>query len=206
MFKALTFIAALLPLAYGVWQIVLLQSGGNHQLGADPAKALVHMQGEWAIRFLLLTLLVSPLRQLTGWLKLIQIRRMLGLFTFFYASLHLLAYVVFLLELDFAGLWQDIEKRPFITVGFTAWLLLLPLAVTSTNWMMRRLRHRWQILHRAIYLVALLAVVHLIWIARSSYAEAALYGGLVVLLLFLRVFGDRLILYRKALRNTFSIS
>lgn len=203
MLKLFTFLAALLPLAYAIWQIVLLQSGGAHQLGADPGKALVHMQGQWAIRFLLLTLLVSPLKQITGWGRLISIRRMLGLFTFFYATLHLVAYTVFLLELNFVGLWQDIEKRPFITVGFTAWLLLLPLAITSTNWMMRRLRKRWQILHRAIYFVALLAVVHLVWLARSSYAEAVLYGALVVLLLFLRLFRDRLQLARKALRNTF---
>ena len=203
MFKTITFIVALLPLAYSVWQITLLQTGGAHQLGADPAKALVHLQGAWAIRFLLLTLLVSPLRQITGWGRLLQIRRMLGLFTFFYATLHLTAYAVFLLELNFAGLWQDIEKRPFITVGFAAWLLLLPLAVTSTNAMMRRLQKRWKILHRAVYLVAVLAVIHLIWLARASYAEATVYGGLVVLLLFLRVFGDRLQLCRKSLRNTF---
>jgi sulfoxide reductase heme-binding subunit YedZ len=203
MLKLATFLAALLPLTYSGWQIYLLQSGAPNGLGADPGKALVLMQGEWTIRFLLITLLISPLRQITGWNSLIRIRRMLGLFTFFYASLHLLSYLVLLLELDFGGLWQDILKRPFITVGFAAWVLLLPLAVTSTNWMMRRLKKRWQILHRAIYLVAILAVVHLIWIARSSYAEAALYGGIIVLLLFLRLFGTRLATFRQALKNTF---
>lgn len=203
MFKFATFLAALLPLTYSGWQIYLLQDGAPSELGADPGKELVQIQGEWAIRFLLMTLLISPLRQITGWHWLIQIRRMLGLFTFFYASLHLFSYLVLLLELNFGGLWADILKRPFITVGFAAWILLLPLAVTSTNWMMRRLKKRWQILHRAIYLVAVLAMVHLIWIARSSYAEAALYGGMIVLLLFLRVFGNRLSSFRQALKNTF---
>ncbi len=198
MFKVLTFLLSLGPLAYSVFQVYLLQTGSAHALGADPGKALVLMQGEWTIRFLVLTLLITPLRRLTGWNRPQKIRRMLGLFTFFYASLHLLAYMVWLLELDFANLWSDIIKRPYVTVGFSAYLLLIPLVITSTNGMMRRLGHRWLKLHRAIYAVAALAVTHLLWLSKSSYAEAAFYGALIGLLLLARVFGSKLRLFRGA--------
>ena len=203
MLKLITFVAGLGPLGYCLWQVYLLQSGGTNALGADPGKALVLLQGEWAIRFLLLALLVTPIRQLTAWTQVMRIRRMLGLFTFFYASLHLIAFVVLLLELNFGGLWQDIEKRPYITVGFLAWLMLLPLAVTSTNWMMRFLRKRWQMLHRVVYGVAILAVVHVFWLAKSSYAEAAFYGGILAFLLFYRVFRNAPALFPKTLKKTF---
>ena len=201
MFKVLTFLLSLGPLAYSIFQVYLLQTGSAHTLGADPGKALVLMQGEWTIRFLVLTLLITPLRRLTGWNRPQKIRRMLGLFTFFYASLHLLAYIVWLLELDFANLWADIIKRPYVTVGFSAYLLLIPLAITSTNGMMRRLGRRWIKLHRAIYAVAVLAVTHLLWLSRSSYAEAAFYGTLIGILLLARVFGSRLRLFRGAVNT-----
>ena len=125
MFKLLTFLLCLLPLEYSIYQVYQLQTGGAHVLGADPAKALVLLQGEWAIRFLLLTLLVTPVRRLTGWHQAQKIRRMLGLFTFAYASTHLLAYLFLLLELDFRNLGADILKRPYITIGFTAYLSLI---------------------------------------------------------------------------------
>ncbi len=188
MLKSLTFLLCLAPFAYTVWQVTLFQTGAPNDLGADPGKQIVLLQGEWAIRMLLLTLLVSPLRRLAGWNSLQKVRRMLGLFTFFYASMHLLAYTVFLLELDFANLAADIRKRPYITVGFTAYLLLIPLALTSTDWMMRKLRKNWRLLHRAIYAVSFLVVVHVAWRAKSSYQEAVIYGGIVLLLLFFRVF------------------
>lgn len=198
--KIPVFLLCLLPLVFSVVQVYLLQSGGAHSLGADPGKALVHMQGEWAIRLLLLTLLVSPLRQLTGWQALLSVRRMLGLFTFFYATLHVSAYLVLLLELNLANLATDVVKRPYITVGFVAWLFLVPLAVTSTDAMMRRLKKRWRLLHRAVYLVAGLAVVHVFWLARSSYEDAFLYGFLVAVLLLARWFEPHLRLFREAIK------
>lgn len=201
MLKSATFFLCLLPLGWSIYQVYLLQSGGVHSLGADPGKALVHMQGEWAIRLLVLTLLVSPLRKLTGWNRLQKVRRMLGLFTFFYATLHLSAYLVLLLELDFFNLLADIRERPYITVGFAAWLLLVPLAITSTNRMMRWLGRRWITLHRAIYLIAILAVVHVFWIARASYADALLYGSLVAMLLLARILPPGARLFRQAIKE-----
>ncbi|MEM7290777.1 MAG: protein-methionine-sulfoxide reductase heme-binding subunit MsrQ [Pseudomonadota bacterium] len=198
--KPLTFLLSLAPFAYSVWQIYLLQSGGSHSLGADPGKELLLFQGEWAIRFLVLTLLITPLRISFGWNQLQSIRRMLGLFTFFYASLHLLAYVIFLLELDFSRIEEDLRERPFISVGFLAWLLLLPLAITSTNWMVRRLKKNWVKLHRLAYLVAALAVVHVFWLARSSYTEAIVYGTLFAGLLAFRPVKNRVLLLRQSLR------
>ena len=200
MLKPLTLLVSSIPFGYVLWQVYLLQTGAPNNLGADPGKEIVLHLGEWAIRFLLITLLITPLRQLTGWNSLQKVRRMLGLFTFFYASTHLLAYVVFLLELDFANLAADIQKRPYITVGFAAYVLLVPLAITSTNWMMRKLRKNWILLHRAIYGIGILAVIHVAWLAKSSYAEAVAYGAIVVLLLFLRVFEPKLGIFRQALK------
>ncbi|MBO6566301.1 MAG: sulfoxide reductase heme-binding subunit YedZ [Pseudomonadales bacterium] len=200
MLKPLTFLVSLVPFAYVLWQVYLLQTGAPNSLSADPGKEILLHQGEWAIRFLLITLLITPLRQLTGWNSLQKIRRMLGLFAFFYASTHLLAYVVFLLELDFANLTADIQKRPYITVGFAAYLLLVPLVITSTNRMMRKLRKNWVLLHRAIYGIGILAVTHVAWLAKSSYADAVAYGAIVVLLLFLRVFEPKFGLFRQALK------
>ena len=188
MIKALTFFLCLLPIGYSIYQVYRLQTGGSHSLGADPAKELVQFQGEWALRFLLLTLLVTPLRRLTGWRLVQEVRRMLGLFTFAYASIHLLAYLFLLLEFDFSNLSADILKRPYITVGFTAYLLLVPLAVTSNSFAIRLLRNRWGVLHRLTYGVAILVLVHVTWLARSSYSEAIAYGIIVAFLLCSRVF------------------
>ena len=188
MFKRLTFLVCLLPIGYSIYQVYQLQTGGSHVLGADPAKKLVQLQGKWAIRFLLLTLLVTPLRRLTGWRLVQEVRRMLGLFTFAYASIHLLAYLFLLLEFDFSNLRADILKRPYITVGFTAYLLLVLLAVTSNTFAIRLLRNRWGVLHRLTYGVAILVLVHVTWLARSSYSEAIAYGVIVAFLLCSRVF------------------
>jgi len=201
MFKFLTFLLCLLPLEYSIHQVYQLQTGGANVLGADPAKELVLLQGEWAIRFLLLTLLVTPLRRLAGWRQALKVRRMLGLFTFFYASIHLLAYLLLLLELDFRNLGADILKRPYITVGFTAYLLLVPLALTSNSFAIRLLRNRWAVLHRLVYGVAILVVVHVTWLAKSSYSEAVAYGVIVTILLLVRVFKDEFALFQEALRR-----
>lgn len=184
-----------------MYQVYQLQTGGTHVLGADPAKELVLLQGEWTIRFLLLTLLVTPVRRLTGWNQVQKIRRMLGLFTFTYASIHLFSYMFLLLELDFSNLGADILKRPYITVGFSAYLLLVPLALTSNSFAIRLLRSRWVVLHRLVYGVAILAVVHVTWLARSSYSEAIAYGLIVAILLLSRVFKDKLGLFREALKR-----
>jgi sulfoxide reductase heme-binding subunit YedZ len=199
--KALTLVLGFVPLGLSIWQIYLLQTGASHDLGADPAKALVHWQGQWALRFLILTLLVTPVRQILKWNRIQRVRRMLGLFSFFYASLHLLSYLVFLLELDLSGIVADVVKRPYITVGFTAYLMLIPLAMTSTNWMMRRLRHRWAVLHRIVYVVAVLAIIHLFWLSKASYLDAFVYGSAVAFLLAFRAYSRWRPIFRSALRT-----
>ncbi len=197
--KPLLFVLGLGPLLFSVVQIYLLQTGGEHQLGADPGESLVHIQGEWALRFLILTLLVTPVRELSGWNQIQRLRRMFGLFTFFYASMHLLAYVTFLLELDLANVAEDLAERPYITAGFTAYLLMLPLAVTSNDYLLRKLRRRWFLLHRLVYLVAMLAILHLAWLSKASYLAAFTYGSIVLVLLGYRV--GKLALDRYAARK-----
>src|SRR5580704_11320851 len=156
-YKPIVFVASLVP-------AVLLLAGAfnlfGRELGPDPVERLLHSCGKTALNFLMLTLLVTPVRQLTGFTNLVRLRRMLGLFAFFYASLHFLVYLILDQELDFHNVLKDIAKRPYITIGFTALMLLIPLAITSTNKMMRRLGRRWQKLHRLVYLIAILGVWH----------------------------------------------
>ncbi len=184
--KPTVFVLSLLPAAWCGWQIYLAFSGMPNDLGADPAKVIVHFNGEWALRFLILTLAVTPLRQGFGLAELARLRRMLGLFTFFYALLHLAAYCVFLLELQFADIGADIVKRPYITLGFAAFVLLVPLAITSNKLAIRKLKRRWQQLHRLVYLVAVLAAAHVIWLAKSDYTEAFVYSAILGALLLFR--------------------
>ena len=156
--KPLVFVLCLLPLAWLVFGAI------NDQLGANPAEALIRTLGDWTLRFLCLTLAVTPLRVRTRTPQLARYRRMLGLFTFFYACLHLLAYGWLDMGLDMADIGRDILKRPFILVGFTSWLLLLPLALTSFNRAVRWLGGRqWQALHRLVYLIAGLVLLHFFW-------------------------------------------
>ena len=156
-------------------------------LGADPVAAITHATGDWALRFLLACLAMTPLRRLSGASWPIRFRRLLGLYAFFYACLHLATYLV----LDLGGYWTqlfaDIAKRPYITVGFTAWLLLLPLAITSTRGWIRRLGRRWGQLHRTVYAVAVLAVVHFLWLVKSDLREPLLYAAIAAVLLGARV-------------------
>jgi len=156
-------------------------------LGADPVKKLEHECGKTALNLLLITLSVTPVRTLTGLPQLLRLRRMLGLFTFFYAVVHFTIYLVLDLELNFRVLGADIAKRPYITIGFTALVLLLPLAITSTNGMMRRLGARWQRLHRLIYPIAVLAVWHFYWQVKRDVREPLLYVGILALLLGYRL-------------------
>ncbi len=187
----LVILLAPLPLLYAVYQVYLLEMGLPHNLGADPAEALVHLLGEWALYFLILTLLISPLRNVIQVPNLVWLRRPLGLAMFSYGVLHLSGYFVFLLGLQFSDLFADILQRPYITVGMLALAALLPLALTSTNAARRKLGPRWGLIHRLIYPAAVLVVVHLIWIAKSDYGEAVLYGGILLVLLAYRAFSWR---------------
>ena len=185
--KALVHLLALTPAAILAWQIreeFLTGSGG---LGADPVAEIEHRLGLWALRLLMITLAITPLRQITGQTALLRFRRMLGLYAFAYATLHFSAYLV----LDLRGYWtqifEEIAKRPYITVGFTAWLLLVPLAITSTQAAIRRLGRRWGQLHRLVYAVGVLAVLHFWWLVKSDIREPALYAAILALLLGWRI-------------------
>jgi len=195
--KAAAHALALAPAAWLGWQMAQVWRTGGDMLGADPVAEIEHRTGLWALRLLLLALAIPPLRRLSGQPVLLQFRRMLGLYAFFYACLHLCAYLV----LDLGGYWTqlfgEIAKRPYITVGFLAWLLLVPLAVTSTRGWMRRLGRRWGQLHRAAYAIGVLAVLHFWWLVKSDIREPALYAGILALLL-----GWRLVLRLRANRTT----
>ena len=178
--KPLLFLICLLPLGYLVWGAV------SENLGANPAEALIRSLGDWSLRGLCLTLAVTPLRVISGQAALARFRRMLGLFSFFYASLHLLAYAWLDMGLEPGDIAADILKRPFILMGFTAWLMLLPLAATSFNRVIKTLgAARWQRLHRLVYLLSLVALAHFIWMraGKNNFAEPAIYGAVLALLL-----------------------
>ena len=189
------FVAALTP--FLLWACAAFGLFGL-TLGADPVKTLEHECGKTALNLLLITLCVSPVRALTGLPQLLRLRRMLGLFAFFYAVVHFTIYLVLDLELNFRVLGADIVKRPYITIGFTALLLLVPLALTSTNAMMRRLGARWQRLHRLIYVIAPLAVWHFYWQVKRDVREPLVYAGILAALLGYRVLRWRL---RRASRG-----
>ena len=187
--KPLVFLLCLLPLAWLVYGAVA------NQLGANPAEALIRGLGDWALRFLCIALAVTPVRIHTRTPQLARYRRMLGLFVAFYASLHLVAYAWLDMGLDVADIGRDILKRPFILVGFTAWLLLVPLALTSTNGAVRRLGGKaWRALHRLVYVVAPLALLHFFWMraGKNDFAEVAVYAVILGALLL-----DRLSRYFK---------
>jgi sulfoxide reductase heme-binding subunit YedZ len=178
--KPLLFIVCLAPLGWLVYGAVA------NRLGANPAEALIRGLGDWTLRGLWLTLAVTPLRELTGLAALARFRRMLGVFTFFYACLHLLAYGWLDMGLDVAEIGADIAKRPFILMGFTAWALMLPLAATSFNKAIKALgAKRWQALHKAVYAVAVIAMLHFIWMraGKNNFAEPAVYGVILAALL-----------------------
>ncbi len=178
--KPALFLACLLPAGWLLFALL------TDRLGANPIEAVTHETGQWTLRLLLLTLLMTPLRQRFGWSWPIRVRRMLGLFAFFYASLHLLTY----LWLDQFFFWgeivRDVVKRPFITVGMLGFLLLVPLAITSTDGMMRRLGRRWKRLHRLAYLVPVLGVLHYLWLVKADLREPLVYAALLLLLLWQR--------------------
>ena len=181
-FKGAAFVVALVPL--GV--IVAAASAGD--LGANPVETLIHHFGEWALRLMLVTLAVTPIRRLAGWNQLVRLRRMLGLFAFFYAVLHLATYVVLDRSLSLEEILEDLTERPYIMVGFAAFVLLVPLAATSTNAMVRRLGgRRWRRLHRLAYVAAVGGVVHFWWLVKADVREPLVYAAVLALLLVLRL-------------------
>jgi sulfoxide reductase heme-binding subunit YedZ len=182
--KVVVFLLALVPFAGLVWRIF------NNKLGANPVEFLQHATGDWTLRFLVFTLCITPFRKILHLPDLIRFRRMLGLFAFFYVCLHFLTYLGPDQSFDLAAMWKDVAKRPFITVGFLGFVLLIPLALTSTAGWIRRLGgKRWQQLHRAIYITAICGVIHYYWLVKSDVRKPVFYGSLVAILLVWR-FGD----------------
>jgi sulfoxide reductase heme-binding subunit YedZ len=188
-YKPLLFLICLLPLA----DVLRRAFGiGGATLGANPIEELLHELGLWALRLLIITLAVTPLRDLLRKPWPLAFRRMLGLFAFFYVLLHFLTWLVLDQEMFWAGILTDIGKRPFITIGFTAFVLLIPMAVTSTNGWIRRLgAQRWRKLHRLIYVIALLGVWHFYWLVKSDVREPLLYLGITIALLGWRMWKSR---------------
>ncbi len=183
--KVVLFLLCLAPLAWLVYGAVA------NQLGANPAEALIRRLGDWTLRGLMLTLAITPLRELSGLAALARFRRLLGVFTFVYASLHLLAYGWLDMGLDLPEIARDIAKRPFILMGFAAWALMLPLAATSFNRAIRLLgAKRWQALHKAVYAVSVIGLMHFIWLraGKHNFAEPAVYGVILAALLGWRVY------------------
>ncbi len=182
--KPVVFVLCLLPLLWLVWGAVM------NTLGANPAEAILRGTGLWTLRLLCLVLLVTPLRQATGWAALARWRRMLGLYVFFYASLHFLSYAWLDMGFDLDAIVRDLPKRPFALVGFVAFVMLIPLAATSFNRAIRWLgAPRWQMLHKLVYVIGVLAVLHFLWIRSSKhrYGDVLLYGGIMALLLAARL-------------------
>jgi len=180
--KPVLWVAGFGPLGFLVW------AGFQARLTADPVKYITHFTGRTALTILFITLAVTPLRRLTGWNGAVQLRRLIGLFAFFYAVIHLLIYLVFDRGFVFTELGEDIAKRPYITVGFTAWTFLLLLAATSPRAMLRRMGgKRWQALHRLIYPAAMLGVLHFTWAQKKDISEPLIYAAVLAVLLLGRV-------------------
>lgn len=216
--KILVFIASLGPVAYLVW------AADTGNLSANPLSDLTNETGVWALRFICITLAITPLRRITGWNSVIRFRRMAGLFAFFYASLHFLTYVIVdrFAGLDFPNgeivvfawstvrglalsVWDDIYKRPFITVGFTALMTMVPLALTSTAGMIRRLGgRRWNRLHKLVYATGVLVVVHYYWLVKADVRRPLAYGAVVAVLLGARVAWRYLTIMRPSTRGAMS--
>jgi sulfoxide reductase heme-binding subunit YedZ len=181
--KAAVWMLCLTPAGLLIWRAF------TDGLGANPIEFITLRTGFWTLVLIMVTLAVTPVRRVTGWHRIIQFRRMLGLFAFFYATLHFLTYVTLDLFFDFSAVAADIVKRPYITVGFTAFLLLVPLALTSTKGSIRRLGRNWLRLHRLLYVSAALAVLHFYWkkSAKSDIAEPLIFAGILAVLLLFRV-------------------
>jgi sulfoxide reductase heme-binding subunit YedZ len=183
--KPVVFMLCLLPVTVLLMRAFELMGLG---LGANPIEALLHALGRWGLKFLLLSLAITPFRRWTGWVWLLRYRRMLGLFAFFYILLHFLCYAILDQSLDVELIIEDVIERPYITIGMTGLLLLIPLAVTSTKGMMRRLGRRWQKLHRLVYVIGVLGVWHFYWQVKLDTLDATIYALVLTILLVTRVF------------------
>jgi sulfoxide reductase heme-binding subunit YedZ len=182
--KPLLFLLCLIPLLLLIWRFY------HDQLGANPIETITHKTGDWTLRFLLITLCVTPFRKLLNQPKLARFRRMLGLFAFFYGCLHLTTWVWLDKFFDIHEMWRDVVKRRFITLGMTGFVLLIPLAITSTDGWVRRLGFvRWQRLHRLVYFSALAGVIHYYWLVKSDVRLPLFYAGILTLLLLYRLPG-----------------
>jgi sulfoxide reductase heme-binding subunit YedZ len=179
--KPIVFLSCLVPLVLLGWD------GYTDNLGANPIETITRATGKWTLILLLVTLSVTPLRKMSRWQLLIKFRRMLGLFAFFYACLHFTTYIWLDQFFELPSIVKDIIKRPFITVGFASFVLLIPLAVTSTSSMIRRLGKRWQQLHRLVYVSAIGGVLHFLWLVKADIRRPVLYGSILALLLAYRL-------------------
>jgi methionine sulfoxide reductase heme-binding subunit len=179
--KTLIWFLCLLP------AVQLLIGALTSQLGANPIEVITRSTGKWALIIICVTLAVSPTKALLRLPVLLKLRRLLGLFAFFYASLHLMTWVWFDQWFDLSDMWRDVVKRPFITVGVIAFVLLIPLAITSTKASMKRLGRKWGLLHKSIYLIACLGVLHFYWLVKKDITQPMIYGGVVAVLLGWRV-------------------
>lgn len=180
-FKIVVFFICLWPLYLITYQIFF------NKLGAEPVDKIINHFGEWTLIFLFLTLSMSPLRKVTKSLKWINFRRMLGLFTFFYASIHMLSYVGLDYRFNFEPLLKDVIKKKFVFVGLSAWLLLIPLAITSTDKMMKILKSNWKKIHRLIYVISIFAVLHYIWLSKTIFFKPLIFLIILIILLILRI-------------------
>ncbi len=179
--KPSVFTLSLIPFLLIIYKILL------NKLGPEPVKEITHFTGEWTLIFICLTLAMSPLKRLTGFVFWINIRRMLGLFVFFYATLHLFTYVGIDYRFNFEPILDDVVKKKYIYIGFTAWLLLLILALTSSNKMMKLLKHNWKKLHRLIYIIAVFGSLHFIWLSKTIFFKPLIYSLIILLLLSFRI-------------------
>ncbi len=180
--KSVVFLAALIPLALGIWD------GFHDALGANPVEEITFRSGRWTLRFLLITLAITPLRKCTGWNGIIRLRRMLGLYAFFYACLHLTTYLWLDQYFSLTDILEDISKRRYIFAGFGTFLLLLPLALTSTHGMQKRLGgRRWKQLHQLIYIAAGTALLHFLWLTKADYRDPLIYLCILTALYILRL-------------------
>ena len=180
-YKTLVFFLSLWPLYLISYQIIF------NQLGPEPVDRIINHFGEWTLIFILLTLSMTPLKKITKSVEWIKFRRMLGLFTFFYASIHMLSYVGLDYRFDFEPLINDVLKKKFIFIGFSAWLLLIPLAVTSSERMVRLLKQNWKKIHRLIYIIGIFGVLHYIWLSKTIFFKPLIFLIILIILLLFRI-------------------
>ena len=180
-YKIIVFFLSLWPIYIITYQIIF------NQLGPEPVDRIINHFGEWTLIFILLTLSMTPMRKITKSLEWIKFRRMLGLFAFFYASIHMLSYVGLDYRFDFAPLINDVLKKKFIFIGFSAWLLLIPLAVTSSEKMVRLLKQNWKKIHRLIYVIAIFGVLHFIWLSKTIFFKPLIFLIILIILLLFRI-------------------